>query len=111
MAVLVVLQPLVDVLVSPPKHAVHQDRELVSHRRDRFGSAELTAEAAVLGAEITLAAQQCGGADPEGRRRAIDHVSGASTDHLSAGDPIIGTEPQPGGEVMLVLPARHVEPD
>src|SRR5262249_13623225 len=47
-AFLVILHALVDVLVPPAKHAVHERRELVGHGRDRFRSAELAAEAAVL---------------------------------------------------------------
>ena len=111
MPILVVLQALVDVRVAPPKHAVHQDRELVSHGDNGFGGAKFAAEAAVLGAEVTLAAEQGRGGDPEGRGRAIDDRTGASTDHLSPCDAIVGTQPKPRGEVVLVPPARHVEPD
>jgi hypothetical protein len=38
-------------------------------------------------------------------------VSGATPDHFPTGDPIVGTQSQPRGEVVLVRPTRHVEPD
>ena len=52
---LVVLNALVDVLVPPSQHAVDQDGELMSHGRNCFWRAELTPEAAELGAELAAA--------------------------------------------------------
>jgi len=109
MSFLVVPHPLIHVLVSPPEHAVDQDGELVRHRRDRFWRAQFAPEATVLGAEVALAAEKGCGGDAEGGRRAIDDAPGASPDHFPARDPIIGTHAQPRSEVMLVLPAGHVE--
>ena len=109
--VFVVLQAFVDVFLAPAEHAIDQDGQFVGHRGNRFRCAELAPEATVLSAEVTLAAEQGRGGEAQGGRRAIGHPTGASTDHLATGDPIIGTEPQPGGKVVLVLPARHLEPD
>src|ERR1700730_1911726 len=63
-SLLVVLQAFVDVLVSPGEHAIDQAGELVGHGGDRLGGPEFAAEAAVLGAEVTLAPQQRGGSEP-----------------------------------------------
>ena len=60
-SLLVVLQALVDVLVSPLEHAIDQAGELMSHGGDRFWGAEFATEAAVLGTEVTLTPQQRGG--------------------------------------------------
>jgi hypothetical protein len=38
-------------------------------------------------------------------------VSGAFANHLPAGDAIIRTQPEPGREVRLGLPARHIHAD
>ena len=38
-------------------------------------------------------------------------MPGAFANHLAAGDAIIWTQPEPGGEVGLGLPARHVHAD
>ena len=54
-ALLVVLQTLIDVLVPPLQHAIDEASELVSHRGDGFRRAEFAAETAVLGTEVTLA--------------------------------------------------------
>src|SRR4051812_26421945 len=51
-ALLVVLQTLVHVLMSPLEHAIDQDGQLVGHGRNRFRCAESAAEAAILGAEV-----------------------------------------------------------
>src|ERR1700738_137341 len=63
-AFLVVLHPFIDVRLAPPEHAVDEDGECVSHRRNRFRRAEFAAEATVLGTKITLAAEEGRGADP-----------------------------------------------
>jgi hypothetical protein len=83
----------------------------MSHRRNRLWSAQFAAKATILGAEVGLAPEQSGGGDAESGCGTIDDAPGASTDHFAAGDPIIGTQPEPRGEVVLVLPPRHVEPD
>src|SRR5262245_32982119 len=111
MAVLVVLQALVDVFMSPAEHAIDQDGQLVGHGGDRFRRAEFVSEATKLGTEITLAAKQGGGGNSQGGCRAIDHPSSASADHLPAGDPVIWRQAQPRGKVMLILPAGHIEAD
>ena len=56
-AFLVVLQTLVDVLVSPLEQAIHQAGEFVRHGGDRFRRTEAGAEATVLGTEVALTAQ------------------------------------------------------
>jgi hypothetical protein len=56
-SLLVVLQALVDVLVSPFQHAIDQAGELMRHGGDRFWCAEFAAETAVLGAQVRLAPQ------------------------------------------------------
>ena len=83
----------------------------MGHGRNGLRGAEFAAETAELGAEVTVAAEKRGGGDPERGRRAIDHVSGASANHFAARDPIIGTQPQPRGKVVLVLPAGHLQAD
>src|SRR5215831_16997820 len=90
-AILVVLQTLVDVLVSPLEHAIDEAGEFMCHGRDRFRRTESAAQAAVLCAEVALAAEEGCGGDAEGGRRAIDDAPGASTDHFPARDPIVGT--------------------
>src|SRR5262249_29242880 len=57
-AVFVVLQPLVDVLVSPLEHAIHQTGEFVRHGGDRLRRTEFGAEATILAAQIALTPQQ-----------------------------------------------------
>src|SRR5262245_45684611 len=88
-AILVVLQTLVDVLVSPLEHAIHQTGELVCHRGDRFRRTESGAEATILAAQIALTSQQRRGGQPESRRGSIDDVSGAFANHLAAGNAIV----------------------
>jgi hypothetical protein len=110
-ALLVILQALVDVLVSPLEHAIHQTGELVRHRGDRLWRTESGAEATVLCAEVALTPQQRGGGQPKGRRGSIDDVPGAFANHLASGNAIIRTQPEPGGEVRLGLPARHLHAD
>jgi len=58
---LVVLQALIDVLVSALQEPIDQAGKLVGHGGDRFGGAEFAAEAAVLGAEVALTTQKRGG--------------------------------------------------
>ena len=76
-----------------------------------FGAPSFGAETAVLGAQVTLAPQQRGGGQPERRRGSIDDVPGASANHLASGDAIVWTEPEPGREMRLGLPAHHVHAD
>jgi hypothetical protein len=56
-ALLVVLQTLVGVLVSPLEHAIDQTGELVGHRGDCLWRAESGTEPSVLGTEIALTPQ------------------------------------------------------
>jgi hypothetical protein len=74
-----------------------------------FGRAEFAAETAVLSPKVAPTSQQRGGREPQGRRRSIDDVPGAFANHLAHGDAIVWTEPEPGGEVRIGLPARHIE--
>jgi hypothetical protein len=53
---LVVFQALIDVLVPPLQHAIDEASEVVSHRGDGFRCPEFAAEAAILGAEVAIAA-------------------------------------------------------
>src|SRR5262249_25327128 len=63
-AILVVLQTLVDVLVSPLEHAIHQTGKLVRHGGDRLRCAESGAETTILAAQIALTPQQRRGGQP-----------------------------------------------
>ena len=49
-AVLIVLSPFVDVLLTVLQHAIDESREAVSHGSDGFGSTQFGAQTAVLGA-------------------------------------------------------------
>src|SRR5262249_16330116 len=80
-ALLVVLQTLVDVLVSPVEHAIDQSGQLVGHRGDCLRRTQSGAEPTVLGTEIALTPQQRRGGQPQRRRGSIDDVSGAFAHH------------------------------
>jgi hypothetical protein len=74
-----------------------------------FGVPSRLAEATVLGAEVALAAQKSGSGDAERRGGPIDDMAGAAAQDLVAAGAIVGTEPEPRGEVRLGSPAGHVE--
>jgi hypothetical protein len=108
---LVVREALVDVLVSPEQQAIDQAGEPIGHGRDRLRRAEPAAEATILRPEVALAAQERGGGEAERRGLPIDDVASASAQDLVAAGAIVGTEPEPRGEMGLGLPAGHVEAD
>src|SRR5262245_41382688 len=93
------------------EHPVHETGELVGQRGDRLGGTEFAAKAPILCAEIALTAEEGGRGESQGRGGAIDHRPGASTKHLAAGDAIVRTEPEPGGEMVFGGPPRHIETD
>ena len=74
----VVLHALIHVFVPPLEHAIDQEGELMSHGGNRFRCAESAAEAAILGAEVTLAPEERRGRQPQRGGGSIDHMAGAS---------------------------------
>jgi hypothetical protein len=62
-------------------------------------------------AERGSAVVEGAGREPEGGRRPVGRRFGPAAELLAAGDLAAGREAEPGGELFLGGPARHVDPD
>src|ERR1700756_3007424 len=81
----------------------------MGHGGDGFGCTETCSQTAELGSEISLTAPQTGGSHAKGSGCTVWNVSGASVEHLSPGNLIIGAQAQEGSKVGLGGKPAHVD--
>ena len=58
-----------------------------------FGAPELAAQASVLRTEVRLAFEQCRSSQTEGSGRAVEHVTGPSSEYFISADRLSGQSP------------------
>jgi len=75
-------------------------RQLVRHGGDGLGRSEASFPAAETFAQIVLAAPETLGGQPEGHGGPALHVAGFDGNDFAAGNAVVGTESQPGGETF-----------
>ena len=106
----VVFVSFIDVLLTVFDEPVEQTSKLAGHGRDRFGSAQTGAQAAVLRAQVALAADQCAGRVAERRGGAVDHFARAPFQDFATALLVGGNQPQPTGEPLLTGKGAQVCP-
>jgi len=106
---LVVLHTLGVVLRAVAEQAIDKTGQQVGHRGDGYRSVHSGPKAAILGAQVAFAAVQALRGEAQGGGGTVQHFLGAAPDDFSSCDSMVGTPPQPGGEVVLVRPARHID--
>ena len=91
--------------------AIDQDGELAGGGSNGFGLADADGQPAVESAEGGLAADETHGGDAQHAGGAVGGGLGFAAKPAVAGDPVLGREGEPGGEVVLGGPAAQVGAD
>ena len=91
--------------------AIDENGELAGGGGDGFGLADPDRQAPVEGPAGGLAPHEAHGGDAQHAGGAIGGGLGFTAEPAAAGDPVLGCEGEPGGEVVLGGPARGVGAD
>ena len=88
--------------------AIDQDGELAGGGGEGFRLADADGQPAVEGAEGGLAADETHGGNAQHGGRAVGGGLGFAAEAPAAGDPVLGREGEPGGEVVRGGPAAEI---
>jgi len=102
-----------DVVIGHPvlEHIVDRPRDLVGGGDEGLHGADLGPLATIERAKGRIRAGHGGGGLPEGLPGAIVGLEGARAQHLAAGDVVVGSEAEPGAEMLGGGEAGHIGAD
>ena len=105
----IVLHAFVNVLLSVSERAVNKTGQLVRHGCDGFRRTEASDKPTEICTQGTLAVAQSASGHAQCMCGAIGHVASAAFDYPAASDAAVGTQSEPGGEILLGFSACHVQ--